>query len=218
MNTVLAIWTVIRSLVGGCGFVIAPHSGFLSASERDVDLQVVDRSDAFPDGYMTERLRDVPVDSVEFLEALQDFSSHSDTDRWPADHEASSLPKDGFTLVDGISGRRLKCAARMVGLPMPPYKWDNVGTRHLAALAACWAFRLGPSIVMVRSDSGHVHVLHAFDEKHGVVALCLTGEDEHDGPHVTTNMYQRVLGTVVARLPRTGIEDSSLVDGRTNYA
>ena len=157
--------------------MVAPVSGFLSANGRDVDFQVVDRSMAFPNGYMTERLKDAAVDSEEFLHALQEFVRHSDSDRWPEDHEASGLPKDGFTLVDGNCGRRLKGAARMVGLPMPPYQWENVGTRHLAALSACWAFRLGPSIIMVRSDSGKIHVLHAFDETHGLVALCMKHEE-----------------------------------------
>jgi len=149
-----------------------------------VDFQVVDRTDKFPNGYMTERLRDVPADSAAFLEAMQAFTLHSDNDRWPKGHEASDMPKDGFTLIDGNSGLRLKCAARMVGLPLPPYQWDNVGTRHLAALAACWAFRFGPSIVMVRSDSGKIHVLHAFDETHGLVALGAT----QDGPDLSRGM------------------------------
>lgn len=183
-KTVLDIWAVLRSVSGGCGFIIAPQSGFLSAADRDVDFQVVDRTDKFPNGYMTERLRDVPADSAAFLEAMMEFTLHSDNDRWPKGHEASDMPKDGFTLIDGNSGLRLKCAARMVGLPLPPYQWDNVGTRHLAALAACWAFRFSPSIVMVRSDSGKIHVLHAFDESHGLVALTAT----QDGPDLSCGM------------------------------
>jgi len=176
-TTVHSVYRVMLSLSGGCGFVVAPQSGFVSVTDRNVDFQVVDRSDKFPAGYMTERLRDVPVHSKEFLEAMQEFTLHSDTDRWPDDHEASSLPKDGFTLVNGLSALRLKCAARMVGLPLPPFKWDNVGTRHLAALAACWAFRFSPSIVMVRSDGGKVHVLHAFDESHGITAWEIVFDD-----------------------------------------
>lgn len=174
LATVLSIWSVIISVDGGCGFVVAPNEVFLSAANRRIDFQVVDRSPKFPKGYMTQRLRNVRTDSDQFLEAMREFTQHSENDRWPEGHEASNLPKDGFTLVDGNSGRRLKCASRIVGLPTPPYQWDNVGTRHAAALAACWAFRSGPCVVMVRSDGGHIHVLHAFDEKHGIVAWKIT--------------------------------------------
>ena len=37
---------------------------------------------------------------------------------------------------------------------------------------------------MVRSDSGKIHVLHAFDETHGLVALAAT----QDGPDLSRGM------------------------------
>lgn len=130
---------------------------------------MTDRSSVFPDGYLTQRLEDVHVSSKAFESIMREFSAHSDNDRWGAGHEADGLPKDGFVLLDS-EGHCLKGAARLAGLPTPPYRWDNVGTRHLAGLAACFAFRVEPSIVIVRSDSGKVHALHS-DMDCGIVAL-----------------------------------------------
>merc|ERR1712050_356035 len=86
------------------------------------------------------------------------FTEHSDTDKWPGGHEAEGLPKDGYILMS-VHGIRLKGAARLCGLPTPPYRWDGVGTRHLAGLAASWALRLFPVAVIIRSDSGKIHGL-----------------------------------------------------------
>merc|ERR1712032_1368249 len=91
---------------------------------------------------------------------IADFTDHhlDENDRWPSGHEASGLPKDGFTIV-GANGKVLRGAVRLVGLPTPPYRWDSVGTRHLAALAVGWALCNKSAIVVVRSDSGKIHVL-----------------------------------------------------------
>jgi len=177
-DTVMAVWAMIVQLHGGCGFLVALQRDFISVRNRKVDFQVVDRSPHYPKGYMTERLRDVHVTSAEFLEAIQELTLHTEDDRWPRGHVAEGLPKDGFTLLDAVSGYRLKSAARMVGLPTPPFIWDNVGTRHLAALAACWAFRSGPSIVMVRSDSGKIHILTSQEAKNNIIAFQV---DTHPG-------------------------------------
>merc|ERR1712046_84296 len=67
-------------------------------------------------------------------------------------------PKDGFTII-GTSGKRKVAAARILGLPPAPFRWDGVGTRHTAALALAWALRGTTSCVAVRSESGKVHVM-----------------------------------------------------------
>merc|ERR1712151_49901 len=68
---------------------------------------------------------------------------------------ARGQPKDGAFLI-GFSGYRAKCAAKILGL-RPPMAWRGVGTKHEAALACAWAVR--GSVVVVRSDSGTLHVL-----------------------------------------------------------
>jgi len=151
---------------GGCGILVAPQAAFAWLQEvNHVDFQVVDRSEAFPDGYMTRRLRNVHVDSEAFLQAVQELSRHSDNDRWPQGHEAAGLPKDGYILINDM-GMRVLCAARIVGLPTPPYRWDGVGTRHMAAVAAAHALAEWPCAVVVRSDSGRVHGICP-SQKHG---------------------------------------------------
>merc|ERR1740117_1262487 len=121
---------------------------------QNVDFQVVDNSAKYPDGYMTECLHPLHVSNEEFVKQMQDFTDHELdlNDRWPSDHEAAGLPKDGYLLLRE-SGRCKLAAARLVGLPTPPYQWDRVGTRHLAALSACWALRRRAAMVIVRSDS-----------------------------------------------------------------
>lgn len=171
LETTLTVARLIIQLEGGCGFLIAPISAFMSVKSRNIDFQVTDRNENFPEGYMTEQLKDVHVGSSAFAAKLQEFAKHTDDDRWPPGHAAAGLPKDGFVLLSS-QGFRLKCAARLTGLPTPPFRWDNVGSRHLSALAACWAFRLQPSIVIVRSETGKIHVLHVtFENSRSVLAL-----------------------------------------------
>merc|ERR1711972_351223 len=93
-----------------------------------------------------------------FLDAVRDFSAHTETDKWESGHEAAGLSKDGYILM-GLQGDCLMCAVRLAGMPTPPFSWEGVGTRHLAAMAACWCLRNYPALVMVRSDSGSVHTL-----------------------------------------------------------
>jgi len=107
-------------------------------------------------GYMTSRLRGVHVSDERFSKAFQEFTQHSETDRWPSDYpdaDARNLPKDGAFLLDA-SGFRLKCAAKLLGLP-PPRSWHGVGTKHEAAAACAWA--VSGCIALVRSDGGSIH-------------------------------------------------------------
>mmetsp|Transcript_33608 Transcript_33608/g.85110 ORF Transcript_33608/g.85110 Transcript_33608/m.85110 type:complete len:643 (+) Transcript_33608:56-1984(+) len=109
-------------------------------------------------GYMTGRLRGIPVSHPDFARAFQEFTEHSATDRWPVNHPHSAArgqPKDGAFLIS-FSGYRKKCAAKILGL-RPPMAWRGVGTKHETALACAWAVR--DSVVLVRSDSGTLHVL-----------------------------------------------------------
>lgn len=157
LQTVRGVAELALQADGGCGFVVAPGEAFRWLQEmHTVDFQVVDRSEAYPGGYMTERLRDVNVHDPEFLAAIRELSEHSDNDRWPEGHEAAGLPKDGYILIS-TDGVRVLCTARMIGLPTPPYMWDGVGTRHMAAVAATHALSRWPCAVVVRSDSGKIH-------------------------------------------------------------
>lgn len=157
-SSVTSAVQVLLSCDGGCGFVISPLGALTAIQRKRVDFQVTDKRFDFPKGYMTERLRDVHVDDPAFAKAMQEFSSHSATDRWPADHEAGGLPKDGYMLLTH-RGRLVKGAAKIVGIPAPPYSWEGVGTRHSTALGLCWAMRFFPAVVLVRSDSGQMHGL-----------------------------------------------------------
>eukprot|EP00415_Alexandrium_ostenfeldii_P003880 UN3880 len=61
-DTVQRVAELALATEGGCGFVVAPGEAFRWLQEvHTVDFQVVDRSEAFPGGYMTERLREVHV-------------------------------------------------------------------------------------------------------------------------------------------------------------
>jgi uncharacterized protein (TIGR00255 family) len=90
-------------------------------------------------------------------EVVKDFSAHTETDKWDSG-PAIGLSKDGYILM-GLHGYSFKAAVRLAGMPTPPFSWDGVGTRHLAAMAACWILRRYPAVVIVRSDSGKVHTL-----------------------------------------------------------
>ena len=113
---------------------------------------------------------------------LGEFSALSDTDAWPPNHEAGGLPKDGYTLLS-LKGVRVIAAARIQGLPVSPFKWGGVGTRHSAALNVCWVLRSFPTVVIVRSDRGDVHGLyHSGGQRCGLAVRLLTlqggGSDE----------------------------------------
>merc|ERR1712151_521034 len=96
---------------------------------------------------------------ADFRNGMQEFSEHTADDRWPANHVASGLPKDGVAALIDLRGCCLKAAVRLTGLPTPPFCWDGVGTRHMACLSLSWCLRDYPSAVVVRSDSGKLHCL-----------------------------------------------------------
>ena len=65
-------------------------------------------------------MKNVHVSTHEFKDLFLEFSRHSDTDRWPVDHPEEMLrgrPKDGVSVLLSPSGYRVKCAARLEGLP-----------------------------------------------------------------------------------------------------
>lgn len=169
-KTVRAAIDSILHCDGGCGIVISLRSAFVAIQRQRVDFQVTDRCPKFPQGYMTERLTDVRVEDQAFAKAMEEFSTPTAKDRWPDDHPAAGLPKDGFTLLSH-RGLRLKCAVKLVGLPPSPYVWDGVGTRHTTALGVMWALRVYPAVVLVRSDGGDVHGLF-FNNGHVVALHC----------------------------------------------
>jgi len=170
-STVLAAIKTICHCAGGCGIVVSLRAAFTAIQRQRVDFQVTDKNVKFPKGYMTERLNGVHVNDEEFKKAIVEFSEHTLKDRWPDDHPAAGLPKDGFTLLSH-RGRRLKGAVKLVGLPMSPYNWDAVGMRHTTALGVCWALRLFPAVVLVRSDGGTLHGLY-FSRGQVVALRCL---------------------------------------------
>mmetsp|Transcript_122479 Transcript_122479/g.305859 ORF Transcript_122479/g.305859 Transcript_122479/m.305859 type:complete len:588 (-) Transcript_122479:30-1793(-) len=121
-------------------------------------------------GYMTDRLRGIHVSDACFAAAFRDFTRHSDDDRWPEDHvdaRARGRPKDGAILLSK-SGYTMKCAVKLLGLS-PAAAWNNVGTKHEAAMSCAWAV-LG-SFVFVRSDSGSLHLLLRLGQSLHVFAL-----------------------------------------------
>merc|ERR1712187_165150 len=107
---------------------------------------------------MTERTANLSIEDKKFRNAILEFADHSkqENDRWPSGHPAHDLPKDGFTLLS-VKGTRRLCAARLLGLPVAPYAWDDVGTRHMAAMNLAYALRGHLAMVVVRSDKGVVH-------------------------------------------------------------
>merc|ERR1712187_1039763 len=155
----MGVTTIALTCHGGCAFVVAPRSAFEALQRSLIDFQAVDKCDRWPRGYLTTRLRTVSSEDLVFMEAMQEFSEHTADDRWPADHDARGLPKDGVAALIDVSGHCLKAAVRLAGLPTPTYRWDSVGTRHMACLSVSCCLRQYPSAVVVRSDSGRVHCL-----------------------------------------------------------
>lgn len=158
LSTLRSLLTLVFSLDGGAGFVCAPSETYDYLKEMDVDMAVVDSSKKFPDGYMTESLSEQHIESRQHQKRVRAFAQHTRTDRWPKGHEAAGLPKDGYMLY-GSSGFCRRAAAGLVGLPPPGCKWAGKGMRHTTALQLCWALRGHTALVVVRSDSGMVHVL-----------------------------------------------------------
>lgn len=176
-ETILAaIKLVFESARGGALVCVADAKDFRQVFKEGLDdsgkpgpaIRVCDG------GYMTDRLRGMHIKDAQFALAFQDFTEHSDTDCWPSDfcdQAARGLPKDGAFLI-ASSGYRVKCAAKLLGLP-PPGCWENRGTKHEAALACAAAVR--DCYVLVRSECGSIHmvvreggVLHAYTVEPGV--------------------------------------------------
>lgn len=177
---------VCDHVVGGALVLIAEAKSFnrvfpqaeLETEEETLNQPGLHTSDG---GYMTMKLKDLHVTQTEFKEAFKAFTEHSETDRWPKDHpdpEARCQPKDGALLLD-VSGFRLKCAVKVLGLP-PPRRWPGVGTKHEAALAAAWTIE--NCIAVVRSDSGAVHVVIKDDAK--PVALRISATEMSSLPEI----------------------------------
>jgi len=160
-KTVRRVCQAVYAAQGGCAFVLASEVDFKKLEEeKGVYYPPVDEDDRYPDGYMTQRLRNATVESDAFRKAIVEFTSRGEHDRWLAHEEASGLPKDGFFLVDW-TGRLYKCAVRIEGLPSTPLMWKKVGCRHMTAMQMCYASRDANGIVIVRSDTGDVHGLHS---------------------------------------------------------
>jgi len=148
---------------GSCAFVVAPKAALRSIQQHhNLTYEVADRDKRFPSGYMSQRLRNVRAKNPEFLQAVQDFSEEGYKDRWPEQHEAADLPKDGFFIIDDY-GWCLKAATRLVGLPKAPIKWECVGMRHTTAISCAWVLRCHLSAVVVRSHHGIMYGLTVQD-------------------------------------------------------
>lgn len=158
VSTLSSLLELMLRLEGGAGFVCAPSASYRHLQQHGVDMVVVDNSQEFPNGYMTQKLRCKHISSHKHTRKVQAFAEHTSNDRWPQGHEAANSPKDGYTLY-GVSGYCRLAAARLVGLPAAQCTWERVGMRHTTALQTCWALRGQAAVVMVRSETGRVHVL-----------------------------------------------------------
>jgi len=173
LATLLSVLDLLfDTAVGGALVCVADPVAFRWAFDQQggIDSQasaagpVVQSSD---DGYMTNRLKGIHVSDERFAVAVREFTAHSDSDRWPEDHPdeaARGRPKDGAFLLSS-SGYRVKCAAKLLGLP-PAAAFPNAGTKHQAALACASA--VSDSFVFVRSDSGALQLVF---KRH--VGLCV---------------------------------------------
>lgn len=153
----------IYSARGGCAIAIARVETLdATVLQHGIEFAPVDCRSGWEEGYMTSRIRGKHVASKEFVDALVEFSEHSDSDRWPDGHEAAGLPKDGFIVVDS-SGECLMAAVKIEGLPAAELAWAKHGMRHQTALALMELLRFRPAAVLVRSDGGGLHGLAACD-------------------------------------------------------
>jgi len=161
-----AITLICEHAKGGTLLVVAPKEAFNAVFQNRIadcgsSLCTAD-CDCGPSlctadgGYMRQLLRGIHLSDDRFIKAIEHFTEHSDSDRWPQDHvdvAARGQPKDGAFLID-TSGYRVACATKVLGISSPK-KWHNVGTRHEAALSCAWYVRA--AIALVRSDNGGVH-------------------------------------------------------------
>jgi len=166
---------VCNNSAGGALVAVATQASFENLLKtKRLHLRVTDS------GYMTDRLRGLHVDDPVFQRAFNEFTEHTDDDRWPNNHTdalARGKPKDGALLFH-TSGHRLKAATKLLGLP-PVCTWANMGTKHEAAASLAWYCT--DSFVLVKSDSGGIHGL----VKNGDELLCY--EHPKDAVHSTSH-------------------------------
>jgi len=176
LETVRKTLELVQNAKGGVGLIVTTSLGYKALRHQNVDFQPVDKSERFKDGYMNEVVRGINISDEIFAEGLGAFTDHDlqENDRWPKGHEAEGLPKDGYVLLKETGDCKL-AAVRLVGLPLSPYLWERVGTRHLAGLSACWALRRHIAVVMVRSESGKVHLLIPTSHR-SVSLMCCQGD------------------------------------------
>lgn len=172
LQTVRCLVNSALELQGGAGFACASSSSYQRLEELKVLFTVTDYTKQFVRGYMTHKLQNHHISHIEHQNFLRAQSKHTTNDRWPEGHEAQGLPKDGYNLYDS-SGLCCLAAARLEGLPAAPCEWTNVGMRHTTALQLCWMLALQghTAVVLVRSDSGSLHILCACDGAVEVLAI-----------------------------------------------
>jgi len=126
------------------------------------------------DGYLQRRLAREDAGHVlrfgrRFTAVFAEFSEHAAGDRWPTDHadvDARGRPKDGGLAVSPTGAVRLAAVKFRVNLDVP-FTWPGTGTRHATAFALAHALDRG--IVVVRSDSGGLHVVTSSGARQGKV-------------------------------------------------
>lgn len=157
---VLTMRRYMEHAQGGALVVIAPKTALKELTWSTTD-----------GGYMTRKMENLQVEDDDYAKFLNEFTTHGDGDRWPAQHEdkkARGLPKDGAILVHtSLSGTTTKAAVKILGLKAP-CRWPHTGNRHETAGAVAEFLEHG--IVFVRSSGSedasveaNVHVLLASD-------------------------------------------------------
>eukprot|EP00927_Polykrikos_kofoidii_P081222 TRINITY_DN7842_c0_g1_i1.p1 TRINITY_DN7842_c0_g1~~TRINITY_DN7842_c0_g1_i1.p1 ORF type:complete len:559 (-),score=93.21 TRINITY_DN7842_c0_g1_i1:77-1753(-) len=141
---------------GGVLFVVVRENAFNRTLFREGQgvLRTSDR------GYMNDRMKGSSIESQQFQEAFEAFTDKDFQvdDKWPMDYEderARGRPKDGGFFVN-YNGIIVAAAAKILGLPAR-YLWENVGTKHEAAMAC--AAEIPGSVAFVKSESGPVHCI-----------------------------------------------------------
>lgn len=137
------------------------------------------RWDITDKGYMSERVQENNVWNVmheprRFEELVAELSEHSEGDRWPADTPGAGLTKDGGWAISASGCIRM---AAVKFFPEPaPFCWPDVGTRHTTALNLAYYLRCG--VVLVRSETGQVHIITSSGAKQGRVCRASVAELE----------------------------------------
>lgn len=173
LRAVRSLAHVALRTVGSCFFVASCQDGFEEVARRGARFLPCDADSRFPEGFMTQQLKGRDVDDDFFFNQVQSFGDPTMQldDRWPPGHLAANLPKDGGYLHDIRSGMCLHAAIRFEGLPVAPFAWDGVGTKHTAALHFAWCLRKHPHVVIVGSESGSLHGIVAHPTREQVEIL-----------------------------------------------